>query len=43
MGKRLDGTIGLGGTQTWILETLEPVLRGPSVGLLEPVGTAEAY
>lgn len=43
MGKRLDCTIGLGGTQTWILETLEPVLLGPSVGLLEPVGTAEAY
>lgn len=43
MGKRLDCTIGLGGTQTWILETLEPVLLRPSVGLLEPVGTAEAY
>lgn len=25
------------------LETLEPVFLGPSVGSLEPVGTAEAY
>lgn len=41
MGKRLS--CGLGGTQTRILETLEPVLLGPSVGLLKPVGTAEAY
>lgn len=37
MGKRLNCTLGLGGTQALILETLEPVLLGPSVDFLEPV------